>query len=659
MKKFIILLLFLGIFVQCTNAEVILKCSAETSSVYGGECVISGSGRLTLDKPIQADKLIVANATFNPADKILALYLTGQNHINEIIIMREGGTDDKGIPAWLELSLRSDAAAIRPRSIRIENLTKSANVKTPYYLRLPDTGLSTLVNQDGVQTGQYGAYIPTRNTGTSGGGAGGSGNTGGEFTPPENATPEQLLQSVIKYAQSLNEQLHLESTNTLILYNILNNYDGTYINYDYGLGHQVGVGAFNNGGFARYYNYNSKNGFDIGAKLKIAVANRLYLRGVAYYTYFGSSTLASHSLVFGLGVLKNFDFALGSSGNVFWVLNPSANLYYAATLKGTYMPANHLGFGNVALDTGVRIKNTSLLLRGSAGGVLNSLKSISIDLGNGANYKNTTFFNNAIYSASFVFSQKFPLQRNNNKLYLNADIGGVFVDRVLDIIEGKPYILKAGMLLGYEFGGDSNRATRQSSRYQKLKNKNARKTLSTPTSNQTTTNNKRATSLAPNSTTNATKSTPPAKPATLAKTPVKDSSKSQKPELTKAEKKAQKQAQKEAQKAQKKAAKAAKSTPTKSTPPKINLPKVPKSKSSDSTKQPAKPIKQNTKPTKPAKTDNAKSSTKSNATKPSVAKPAKPTKPAKSTKPTTTKLSTSAKPTRQTKPTASAKSTTK
>lgn len=637
MKKLIILLLFLGIFVQCVNAEVILECSAETSSVYGGECVISGSGRLTLDKPIKADKLIVANATFDPANTILALYLTGQNDINEIIIMREGGTSAQGNPAWLELSLRSDAAAIRPRSITINNLTKSANVKTPYYLKLPDTNLSNLVNKDGVQVGKYNAYIPTRNTGTSGGSGG---NTGGEFTPPENATPEQLLQSVIKYAQALNEQLHLESTNTLILYNILNNYDGTYINYDYGLGHQVGVGAFNNGGFARYYNYNSKNGFDIGAKLKIAVANRLYLRGVAYYTYFGSSTLASHSLVFGLGVLKNFDFALGSSGNVFWVLNPSANLYYAATLKGTYMPANHLGFGNVALDTGVRIKNTSLLLRGSVGGVLNSLKSISIDLGNGAHYKNTTFFNNAIYSASFVFSQKFPLQRSNGRLYLNADIGGVFVDRVLDIMDGKPYILKAGMLLGYEFGGDSNRATRQSSRYQKLKNKNARKTLSTPTSNQTTTNNKRATSLAPKAdSANNAKSTP------LAKTSAKDSSqasKSQKPELTKAEKKAQKQAQKEAQKAQKKAAKAAKSP--KSTPPKINLPKVPKSSTKQSTKQ-------NTKVTKP---NNAKSS----------AKPTKPTKPtnAKSTKPTTTKPSTSAKPTKQTKPTkltASAKSTTK
>ncbi|ETD24796.1 hypothetical protein [Helicobacter macacae] len=479
-------------------------------------------------------------------------------------------------------------------------------------------------------TGPGASYL-TGGGGSSGGGSsgsGGSGSSGGggengsSNTPKLTRTQKDTIDCISKLGGTLQavqlcrntmwEREHLESTNTLILYNILNNYDGTYINYDYGLGHQVGIGAFNNGGFARYYNYNSKNGFDIGAKLKIAVANKLYLRGVAYYTYFGSSTLASHSLVFGLGVLKNFDFALGSSGNVFWVLNPSANLYYAATLKGTYMPANHLGFGNVALDTGLRIKNTSLLLRGSAGGVLNSLKSIGIDLGNGANYKNTTFFNNAIYSASFVFSQKFPLQNHNGRFYLNADIGGVFVDRVLDSITNKPYILKAGMLLGYEFGGDSNRATRQSSRYQKLKNKNARKTLSTPTSNQTTTNNKRATSLAPKAdSTNNAKSTP------LAKTPAKDSNKSQKPELTKAEKKAQKQAQKEAQKAQKKAAKAAKSTPPKSTPPKINLPKVPKSSAKQSAKQ-------NTKPTKPT-------------TKPTNAKPSTPTKPTKPTKQTKAK----------------------
>ncbi|WP_181882806.1 hypothetical protein, partial [Helicobacter sp. MIT 01-3238] len=104
-------------------------------------------------------------------------------------------------------------------------------------------------------------------------------------------------------------------------------------------------------------------------------------------------------------------------------------------------------------------------------------------LGNGAHYKNTTFFNNAIYSASFVFSQKFPLQRSNGKLYLNADIGGVFVDRVLDIIEGKPYILKAGMLLGYEFGGDkganksgSKKANKGTSRYKKLYKRKKRKT---------------------------------------------------------------------------------------------------------------------------------------------------------------------------------------
>lgn len=630
MKKFIIffcLFVVETIYAAC-DIPPTLTCSGAN---YTGHCILSGSGALNINNgSLNAETLTVMGG----GDESCGLRLTtaqgSRNTIGKIIMQRKTSKNVIGQNTTFQLVLHS----VGYSELTIGDIVMGVGVdeSNVAHVRFGPYGTPKLENTN-LSKDATGAYIPRKETS----GTGGSGNTGGEFTPPENATPEQLLQSVIKYAQSLNEQLHLESTNTLILYNILNNYDGTYINYDYGLGHQVGVGAFNNGGFARYYNYNSKNGFDIGAKLKIAVANRLYLRGVAYYTYFGSSTLASHSLVFGLGVLKNFDFALGSSGNVFWVLNPSANLYYAATLKGTYMPANHLGFGNVALDTGVRIKNTSLLLRGSVGGVLNSLKSISIDLGNGANYKNTTFFNNAIYSASFVFSQKFPLQRSNNKLYLNADIGGVFVDRVLDIIEGKPYILKAGMLLGYEFGGDSNRATRQSSRYQKLKNKNARKTLSTPTSNQTTTSNKRATSLAPKAdSANNAKSTP------LAKTPAKDSSqasKSQKPELTKAEKKAQKQAQKEAQKAQKKAAKAAKSTP-----PKINLPKVPKS----STKQSAK---QNTKATKP---NNAKPS----------AKPTKPTKStnAKSTKPTTTKPSTSAKPTKQTKPTkltASTKSTTK
>ncbi len=449
---------------------------------YTGHCVISGTGLLQLDSTLKAESLTIAQEQNADCGIVLSL-AQGSNTIGKLIVSREGGSANDGSPLRLTM-----IRATQGTTLTIEVVTKNAGIKSPLGIYLQEADF-VLKNQDGTSgvniTLANGQVInkPNESSAISGGGTGGSGNQGGEFTPPENATPEQLLQSVIKYAQALNEQLHLESTNTLILYNILNNYDGTYINYDYGLGHQVGIGAFNNGGFARYYNYNSKNGFDIGAKLKIAVANRLYLRGVAYYTYFGSSTLASHSLVFGLGVLKNFDFALGSSGNVFWVLNPSANLYYAATLKGTYMPANHLGFGNVALDTGLRIKNTSLLLRGSAGGVLNSLKSIGIDLGNGANYKNTTFFNNAIYSASFVFSQKFPLQNHNGRFYLNADIGGVFVDRVLDSITNKPYILKAGMLLGYEFGGDkganksgSKKANKGTSRYKKLYKRKKRKT---------------------------------------------------------------------------------------------------------------------------------------------------------------------------------------
>ena len=169
MKKFIILLLFLGIFVQCANAKVILKCSAETSSVYGGECIVEGSGRLFLDKPIQADKLIVAG-TFDPATPNFELSLIGDNHINEVIIMREGGTleiSNTQLPMWLDLSSNGTNGL---KSLRIDNLTKSPNVKTPYYLKFTYPNKSTITNQDGVQIGQYGSYIPTRNTGTSGGG---------------------------------------------------------------------------------------------------------------------------------------------------------------------------------------------------------------------------------------------------------------------------------------------------------------------------------------------------------------------------------------------------------------------------------------------------------------------------------------------------------
>ncbi|MGX3046174.1 hypothetical protein, partial [Helicobacter sp. T3_23-1056] len=386
-------------------------------------------------------------------------------------------------------------------------------------------------------------------------------NTGGNVNIPADATPTQIQNAVYGYAIALKEQIVRESTNTMILYNILNNYDGTYMSYDYGLSHQFSMGAFNNGGFFRYYNQNSTNGFDIGAKSKLRVANRLYLRSALYYSYmdFGKALdtkFATHSIIAGIGLLKEFDFALGSSGNVFFVLNPSVNLYYAAILKGKYIPTNHLGFGNIALDTGIKIKKTSLLLRGSAGGALNSLKSINVNLGDNASYTNKTFFNNQMYSASFVFKQGI-----GSKFYINADIGAVFVDKTL---LDKSYLIKAGVLLGYMLGkgfDNENIATsntRKSSRYQKLKGKNERKTLK---SNPPSTTKAKNANLSPTNSANATKtkSTPTTTPKTTADNKSKNADKASTPKTTKS-----KEPPKPTQKPTKSNAKS----------PKVNLPKV-------------------------------------------------------------------------------------
>ncbi|WP_181882931.1 hypothetical protein, partial [Helicobacter sp. MIT 01-3238] len=105
-------------------------------------------------------------------------------------------------------------------------------------------------------TGPGASYL-TGGGGSSGGGSGGSGGSssgenGSSDIPKLTRTQKDTIDCISKLGATLQavqlcrntmqEREHLESTNTLILYNILNNYDGTYINYDYGLGHQVGVG---------------------------------------------------------------------------------------------------------------------------------------------------------------------------------------------------------------------------------------------------------------------------------------------------------------------------------------------------------------------------------------------------------------------------------
>ncbi|MGX2971518.1 hypothetical protein [Helicobacter sp. T3_23-1059] len=456
-----------------------LTCTGANNT---GHCIITGTGWLTLNQSMNADSLTIAQEPNADCSLLLSFPQGSNNTISNLIIARNGGTSNG---AALILSLLRTVSG----SLTITNVT--SNLANPLGVRL-DAGFN-LINQDG--TGGVSVTLPNGQTINKAGNpsmsGSNNGNTGGSVNIRPNATPAQIQNAAIEYPKALKEQLVRESTNTMILYNILNNYDGTYMSYDYGLSHQFSMGAFNNGGFFRYYNQNSNNGFDIGAKSKLRVANRFYLRSALYYSYvdFGkalATKFATHSIIAGIGLLKEFDFAIGGSGNVFFVLNPSVNAYYATTLKGKYIPTNHLVFGNIALDTGLKIKKTSLLLRGSAGGAFNSLKSINVNLGDNASYTNATFFNNQMYSASFVFKQGI-----GSKFYINADIGAVFVDKTL---LDKSYLLKAGVLIGYELGkGFDNQnpatsSTRQSSRYQKLKTKNTRNTSKT---------NPRASSLNP------------------------------------------------------------------------------------------------------------------------------------------------------------------
>ena len=436
-------------------------CGQGSIQCQDGHCTISGSGRINLIGS-QYIKTLTLAAGSNECNTAIAINANDNITIETLIIDR----NKANIVGSGELIFLVGVAG--SGKIIIGNVKKGAGAGTnPSDIRFINTIEATVINKD--NTDDVKITLPN-----------------GEVIQKQGTPTQTATQIVSNYANALNEQLNLESANAMILYNILNNYDGTYINYDYGFGNQIGIGAFNNGGFFRYYNKDSQNGFDVGAKYKIQVANRFYLRGAVYYMSFAST----HSIVAGMGLLKDIDFVLGSSGKAFFVLNPSLNIYYAATLKGKYMPTNHLGFFNAGLETGLRIKKTSLLVRGSAGGAINSLKNIRADLGKGAIYTNKTYFNNALYSASFV------LHQGIGRFYLSGEVGGVFFPT--------PY-LKAGALLGYEFGKKDTRETRKSTRYQKAQKKtNIRKTLSNPPANAA---NARANSQKPSN--NNAKSTKP------------------------------------------------------------------------------------------------------------------------------------------------------
>ena len=471
----------MGIFADFVKANLCREdIGKKTTNLIcqNGHCVLSGSGECLIDS-INAETLTIAPGT---NENNLGLYITanGNHRIGTLIINRN--KDNTGITNRVIISKSGECGArciIRVGSVR----RGSSNVTNPLDVKFNGTAwwddIFILENTDGTDNVKVitnaGQIIQKPGTGPSNGNE----NAGGSIEIPPNATTEEITNAILNYANALNEQLNLESANAMILYNILNNYDGTYINYDYGFGNQVGIGAFNNGGFFRYYNKDSQNGFDVGAKYKIQVANRFYLRGAVYYMGFAST----HSIVAGMGLLKDIDFALGSSGKAFFVLNPSLNIYYAATLKGKYMPTNHLGFFNAGLETGLRIKKTSLLLKGSYGYALNSLQSTYVDLGNDVRTNKTAFYSK-LYHASFGVSQKL------GKVALSGEVGAVFLD-------DKPY-LKAGVMLNIIFGKNSqNDSVKDTTKTNKAKSSksskdskvSAQKRESTPSTKSKTTAN--------------------------------------------------------------------------------------------------------------------------------------------------------------------------
>lgn len=429
-------------------------CGQGSIQCQDGHCTISGSGRINLIGS-QYIKTLTLAAGSNECNTAIAINANDNITIETLIIDR----NKANIVGSGELIFLVGVAG--SGKIIIGNVKKGAGAGTnPSDIRFINTIEATVINKD--NTDDVKITLPN-----------------GEVIQKQGTPTQTATQIVSNYANALNEQLNLESANAMILYNILNNYDGTYINYDYGFGNQIGIGAFNNGGFFRYYNKDSQNGFDVGAKYKIQVANRFYLRGAVYYMGFAST----HSIVAGMGLLKDIDFALGSSGKAFFVLNPSLNIYYAATLKGKYMPTNHLGFFNAGLETGLRIKKTSLLLKGSYGYALNSLQSTYVDLGNDVRTNKTAFYSK-LYHASFGVSQKL------GKVALSGEVGAVFLD-------DKPY-LKAGVMLNIIFGKNSqNDSVKDTTKTNKAKSSksskdskvSAQKRESTPSTKSKTTAN--------------------------------------------------------------------------------------------------------------------------------------------------------------------------
>ncbi|RDU51903.1 hypothetical protein [Helicobacter sp. MIT 01-3238] len=231
---------------------------------------------------------------------------------------------------------------------------------------------------------------------------------------------------------------NIADNNTMLIYNMLSNYEGTYLAYDYGLANTISVGAFQNGFFARYYTKNkwassgNDHGYDIGIKFRSK-----WTKANLYYSHYYQD-----SLVATLGLKREFSFNLSDSFG--FVLTPSINANYAMTLKKDYIPTNHLGFFTAQLQAGVRLWRTTLLAKAGAGKAYNSLKTISLD--NGALSYEPTFINN-VYTLGVGINQ-----RLFGGLHIAAEAGYVYLDKQFwESGQLKSGVFRANAMIIYKF----------------------------------------------------------------------------------------------------------------------------------------------------------------------------------------------------------------
>lgn len=231
---------------------------------------------------------------------------------------------------------------------------------------------------------------------------------------------------------------NIADNNTMLIYNMLSNYEGTYLAYDYGLANTISVGAFQNGFFARYYTKNkwassgNDHGYDIGIKFRSK-----WTKANLYYSHYYQD-----SIVATLGLKREFSFNLSDSFG--FVLTPSINANYAMTLKKDYIPTNHLGFFTAELQAGVRLWRTTLLAKAGAGKAYNSLKTISLD--NGVLSYEPTFINN-VYTLGVGVNQ-----RLFGGLHIAAEAGYVYLDKQFwERGQLKSGVFRANAMIIYKF----------------------------------------------------------------------------------------------------------------------------------------------------------------------------------------------------------------